>query len=162
MKAWGHAFTAEDTPPRSIADWPAANIAVFSFLLHFPWEMWQTPFYRGAASAPHGPAVWRCTLHAVGDAAIAVLCFLLVAGAVGSFAWPRSPGRKEIVLFTLFSLGIAVVVEWLATGPLQRWGYADRMPILPAVRAGLLPILQWTILPPLVVWIVRWQLAEVR
>ena len=52
-----------------------------------------------------------------------------------------------------------IIVEALATGPLKRWTYDEAMPRLPILGIGLLPLLQWLLLPPLVVWIVRRQIS---
>jgi hypothetical protein len=54
---------------------------------------------------------------------------------------------------------ITIVMERLATGPLGRWAYAERMPIVPLADVGLSPLLQWFVLPPLIVWFVRRQLT---
>ena len=53
---------------------------------------------------------------------------------------------------------MTVLMEWLATGSLNRWAYADSMPIVPFLGIGLLPALQWLLLPPLVVWFTRRQI----
>jgi hypothetical protein len=50
-------------------------------------------------------------------------------------------------------------MERLATGPLGRWAYADAMPVVPVLEVGLSPLVQWIVLPPLIVWFVRRQLG---
>jgi hypothetical protein len=57
---------------------------------------------------------------------------------------------------------ITIVMERLSTGPLGRRAYAERMPIVPLVDVGLSPLLQWIVLPPLIVWFVRRQLTCAR
>ena len=52
-------------------------------------------------------------------------------------------------------LVITTFMEWLATDVLDRWQYAPNMPELPILGTGLLPILQWLTLPPLILWFVR-------
>lgn len=54
---------------------------------------------------------------------------------------------------------ITVVFERLATGPLGSWAYAETMPVVPVLEVGVLPLLQWIVLPPLMVWFVRRQLT---
>ena len=51
------------------------------------------------------------------------------------------------------------MMERLATGPLERWAYAERMPVIPLLEVGLSPLLQWIVVPPLIVWLVRRQLT---
>jgi hypothetical protein len=54
---------------------------------------------------------------------------------------------------------VTLVLEWLATEVLDRWSYSDAMPELPVLGTGLLPVLQWILLPPLIVWFVWRQLT---
>jgi hypothetical protein len=54
---------------------------------------------------------------------------------------------------------ITILMEWLATQVLSRWAYAESMPVIPLLRVGLAPLLQWVVLPPIVVWFVRRQLT---
>lgn len=54
---------------------------------------------------------------------------------------------------------ITIAAEWVLTEGIERWTYAPSMPTLPVLGTGLLPLLQWIILPPLVVWFVHRQLT---
>lgn len=54
---------------------------------------------------------------------------------------------------------ITIVMERLATQVLHRWAYAETMPLVPILGIGLSPLLQWLLLPPLVLWFVRQQLT---
>jgi L-cystine uptake protein TcyP (sodium:dicarboxylate symporter family) len=47
-------------------------------------------------------------------------------------------------------LVIGIVVEWLAVHLLARWNYTDRMPIIPWIGIGWVPVLQMVVLPPLI------------
>ena len=54
-----------------------------------------------------------------------------------------------------------IALEWLATNAWDRWQYAARMPTLPVLGTGLTPLLQWLVLPLLLLWLVRRQLRDV-
>jgi len=41
----------------------------------------------------------------------------------------------------------------------SRWAYSEAMPHLPVLGTGLLPLLQWLVIPPLVLWFIRRQIA---
>ena len=69
------------------------------------------------------------------------------------------PSAGQIAGFVAIGVAITLVLEWLATGPLGRWAYAEAMPVLPLLGVGLTPVLQWVLLPPLVAWFVRRQLT---
>ncbi len=142
-----------------IVDLPELNVAIFAFLLNYPWEFLQVPFFAGMASAPHWDAVQFCTGATLGDAGIALISFWAVAAVAGSRAWILEPSAPHVLGFIAVGVGITVVAEWIATEVLHRWAYAERMPTLPVLGTGILPLLQWIVVPPLVVWFVRRHLA---
>ncbi len=145
---------------RRMVDLPEVNLAIVSFLLNFLWEMWQVPFFKGMPDLPHWAGIKACTSASVGDTLISLAAFWVVAAVVQSRAWILHPTRRDIVGFTLLGILSTVGIEWLSTGPLGRWAYAEHMPTLPVLEIGLLPLLQWAFLPPLVVWIVKRQLGH--
>jgi hypothetical protein len=55
-----------------------------------------------------------------------------------------------------------VAQEHLATGVLNRWQYADAMPVVPVLGTGLAPVLQWLLLPLPVLGLARGQLRGGR
>lgn len=138
---------------------PELNVVIFAFLLNFVWEFWQVPFYRDMPSAPHWQATTVCSLAAVGDAVIMLVAFCAVAAIMRARTWVLKPSAPQVVVFTMTGIAITLMMEWVATESLHMWVYADRMPVLPLLGIGLLPLLQWVILPPLVVWFVHRQLA---
>lgn len=146
-------------PLRRVLEAPEANVAVFAFLLNYPWEFLQVPLFRGMAEAPHWEAVKFCTGATLGDAVIAVVAFWGVTAACGNRRWILRPSAVQVAGFTATGLAITLVLEWLATGPLGRWAYAEAMPIVPLLGVGLSPVLQWILLPPLVAWLVRRQMT---
>lgn len=145
-------------PLRRVLEAPEANVAVFAFLLDYPWEFLQVPLFRGMAAAPHWEAVKFCTGATLGDAVIAVVAFWGVAAAAGTRRWILRPSAAQVAGFVAIGLAITLALEWLATGPLGRWEYAEAMPVVPLIGVGLAPALQWILLPPLVAWFVRRQL----
>ena len=142
-----------------VVNLPEVNVVIFAFLLNFVWEFWQVPFFAGMSSASHWSATRICSLASAGDAIIALTSFWLAAAVAQRRAWVLQPSAKQVAIFTTLGVVITVVGEWLGTEMLGWWSYAERMPTLPLLGTGLLPLLQWMILPPLVVWFVRRQLT---
>jgi hypothetical protein len=140
-------------------DTPEVNVVIFAFLLNFVWEFWQVPFFRDMASAPHWSATMFCSLASVGDGIIMLVSFGVVAAIAGAHAWILQPSAMQVAIFAMTGVAITVTAERVATERLQWWSYADRMPTLPLLGTGVLPLLQWLVLPPLVVWFVRRQLT---
>lgn len=131
---------------------PWASLAFFAFLLNFSWELLQVPFYRGMAEAPHLQATLFCLRATGGDVLIALAGYGSVAARTGRL-WLANAVRGRMVAFVGASVAIAAVVEWVSVHVLERWAYVDGVPVVMGV--GLPPLLQWTILPPAVLWLSR-------
>ena len=104
----------------------------------------------------------NCTLATVGDVGISLVSFWIVAAISKSRRWIHRPSRKQISIFTLVGVVITVVFEALATGPLDRWTYAESMPTIPFLGTGLVPLSMWLLMPPLTIWFVKRHLSNVR
>lgn len=139
---------------------PEVNIAIFAFLLNFVWEVQQMPFFALPSSLSCQERVINCTLATVGDVAIMLTGFWVVAALARSRRWILQPSGWHIAVFLSVVIFITIIFESLATGVLNRWEYASIMPTLPGLGTGLLPLLQWLLLPLLVIWFLRRQLQE--
>ena len=57
----------------------------------------------------------------------------------------------------MVGLVLGVTVEWLAVYVLHRWAYTARMPRVPGLDVGLVPVAQMLVLPPVIFRLVaRW------
>lgn len=137
---------------------PEFNIGLFAFLLNYPWEFLQVPFYQGMPDAAHWDAILFCSRATAGDALIALAGFWGVALVSGNRQWVMRPTWWQVTGFSALAVVITVGFEWHATVIAGRWAYADVMPLLPFIGTGLLPVLQWVVLPPLIVWLVYRQI----
>jgi hypothetical protein len=144
---------------RRLIDSPETHVAIFAFWLNLTWEFAQVPLYAGMPTAEHWRAILVCGRATAGDVALALLAFWTVAATTGSRRWILRPTGRQVLALVAVGVLVSVLMEWLATQVLNRWAYAESMPILPVLRVGLSPVLQWVLLPPLVVWFVRRQLT---
>ena len=140
---------------------PEWNVALFSFLLSFFWEVQQMPFYQVSNDFSCFDRTRNCTLATVGDVGISLTSFWVVAALSKSRQWVHRPNRRQIIIFTLVGVVITVIFEALATGLLDRWTYAESMPTIPFLGTGLLPLAMWLLMPPLTIWFVQRQLSGV-
>jgi len=138
---------------------PESNMAIFSFLLNFVWEMWQITFFVAIPIEPHWVGVAACTQATFGDVAISLIAFWSVAALARSRWWIIRSSSAQVVSFVAVAVVITIMLEALATGPLERWSYTPSMPTLPITGTGILPLFQWILLPPLTIWFVRRQLT---
>jgi hypothetical protein len=145
---------------RVVVDLPELNIGIFAFLLSFPWEILQSPFFQGMTAARHGDAVRICTLATLGDVGLMLINFWIVAWVGGGRRWPLQPTVARVASFTGLGLAVTILCEILATQVWHRWSYSDLMPTIPVLKVGLIPLLMWGVLPPLILWFVRRQLRS--
>lgn len=134
------------------------NVLLFGFLLNLPWELLQIPFFTGMPSIAHWDGVIQCVAAAAGDAVILLVAFWATACLRRTREWISRPTLKAIAVFVALGIIVTIVLEWWATGDSGRWTYAETMPTIPWLGTGVLPLLQWLLIPPLVVWLVRRQI----
>ena len=134
---------------------PEINISIFGFLLNFVWEIWQAPLFQSMDSLTHFEATLHCTLAALGDVVILLIAFWIIALTERSRHWIFHPKTIQVIGFIAIGVVITVVIEAIAIHVLNRWQYATVMPTLPILGTGIAPILQWLIIPPIIVSMMR-------
>jgi hypothetical protein len=144
---------------RIVLSLPELNIALFAFLLNFVWEMLQVPFFRGMTQAPHWDALLICLQATLGDVGIALAAFGTIAWLGRDRHWPTRSRPAQIAAFALIGILITTAFEWLATQVWSLWRYSELMPMVPFLGVDLVPLLQWIVLAPLVIWFVHRQLT---
>ena len=131
---------------------PVVYWTFVSLVLNYAWEMAQVPFFSSMAGSPLGKHALRCLGSAVGDVLLGGIAYLLAALTTRSLSWPRS-GRWLVptAVWVVVGLAAAVAVERVAVSQ-GRWTYGGAMPTLLGV--GLLPLLQWLVVPliTLAIW----------
>lgn len=139
---------------------PEFSVAVFALLLNYPWEFLQVPLFENMPEARHWDAILTCTRATLGDAVITLIAFWCVSLAARSRSWIMLPNTSRIMMFASTGVLITIVIERLALAGvwLGGWQYSSLMPIVPGVEVGLSPVLQWIVLPPIVVWFSRRQM----
>ena len=144
---------------RALTATPEFNLAVFALLLNFPWEVLQAPLFEGMAAAPHSAVVGACLQATLGDAVITLLAHAGIVVVTRRRRWMLGPAPHELAGFVAVGVGITAMIEWLATQGhwAQTWAYSTAMPVIPGIEIGLSPLLQWVIVPPIVLWFVRRQ-----
>lgn len=126
---------------------PEWVLVMYAFLLHFAWEMLQTPFFEAMAAMAHWPATLVCLQATLGDAAIALAAFGITAAVRHDRGWFLAPPAGALAIYLAAGLLITVALELHAVYWAQRWAYSSLMPVLPGVRVGLVPIVQWIVIP---------------
>ncbi len=120
--------------------------------LNYGWELAQSGLFTEESNAGN---VWlHCFVASLGDGIMVLLLFGIGRLICGHRNWFVHPGLKGYAILTLAGVLMAVAVEWVAVHMLQRWSYAQAMPLIPGFEIGLVPVLQMVLLPPLIFRIV--------
>lgn len=141
---------------------PELPVAVFSFLLHFVWEFVQVPTYAGMAELPHWEAIKLCMSATFGDVGFALTAFWVACLAARRRDWVLRPTRVPSAVFVTVGIALTVGFEYYYTNISLRWTYSELMPLVPPLGTGLSPLLQWLVIPPLVIWLARRHLLGAR
>ena len=140
---------------------PEFNVAVFSFLLNFVWEYIQAPTYAGMIETNHWDGIKLCTSATFGDVGFALTAFWIASLASRSRQWIFEPKAWQLLMFLGIGIGLTIGFEFYYTTISLRWTYSELMPLVPPFGTGLSPLLQWVVVPLLVLWFVRRQIHGV-
>ena len=118
-----------------------------SFLLNFAWELLQLPLYKNAAyNIDH---IAFCALASLADVLMVLLLYFGLAFIFKDTFWIQYLKIKRVLLLVLIGGGGAVLSE-IRHLSLGSWEYDKSMPLLPFVKVGIAPVLQFMILPLLI------------
>ena len=128
------------------------TIFVVAVLSNYPWELAQSPLYVGLEDIR--TTLWHCFVASLGDG-LMVLGIVAVGGVIlRRPTWFVHLGVQGIIVMLMVGFVLGVTVEWVAVHVLQRWAYTARMPRVPGLDVGLVPVAQMLILPPLILRLV--------
>jgi hypothetical protein len=121
--------------------------------LNFAWEMLQADWFASMHGLPLLRATLLCLRASLGDLVITAVAFAIAALVRRSPTWPAERGIiVPAAIFLTVAIAIAVVCEAFALSA-SRWQYDASMPTLFGI--GLLPLLQWLVLPIVDLWTFR-------
>lgn len=124
-----------------------------AFAFHLGWEFAHLPLYElwGDDSRQRIVTyVFHCT---VGDVLIATGAFLGTAAVLRRLDWPRRMPWLGGLLTVTAGLAYTVFSEWYNVYQIGAWSYAASMPLVAGI--GLSPLLQWLVVPSLMVMAMR-------
>jgi hypothetical protein len=123
--------------------------SAIAFVLNLMWEIAHVRLYTIWFEADGLAIAWAILHCSLGDVVIALTMFALTGVALRHWNWPAS---RPWTGGTIFVAGAVVFTGWSEWHNVYRagnWGYTESMPTIFGV--GLSPLLQWVILPPLIV-----------
>ncbi len=131
---------------------PELQLLMHGGPLALAWEFLQSPFYSDTFTAAWTTVVYN-RLHCTGgDLLILLGGFWLVALGWGR-EWMTAATQAPLRAFVGLSLAYTAFSEYYNVHLVQRWAYSSWMPTIAGI--GLVPLLQWLVVPMLSVYLVR-------
>ncbi len=129
---------------------PELYISFYAFLLNLFWEAIQAPLFVFDQQSSVFPLT-GCLLFCSGVDSLMILTSYWTLSVVARNRYWFLPKRPSYwVSFVGVGLLLAFISEYTAIHYRNLWQYSERMPVIPGLDIGLTPILQWLILPPIV------------
>ncbi len=119
-------------------------IILFAFLLNAAWEILQIPLYKGGVY--EWDHILFCVLASVADVIMVLLIYFGFAFIYKNELWIKNFSASRIIILVLTG-GVGAVVAEIRHLSIGTWSYADAMPLIPFIKVGLSPVLQFMILP---------------
>ena len=143
----------ESPAARLTGPWSAPElwVVLLGLPLNAAWEFAQSPLYADW-DREWTYLLWTRLHCTIGDILILMGAFWLTSLVFRTRQWVGAKRGAEL-LFVLLALGYTVWSEWYNVSVRASWGYTPAMPAI--VGIGLAPMLQWLLLPPLTLWLLK-------
>lgn len=128
------------------------RVFAIAVAVNYAWEMGQAYLYEPMGSL--WEATRRCLIASLVDGVLVLVVVAAGQLVFRSSGWYTAASAARYVFAAACGLTLAVAVEWwgLETG---RWVYTARMPRLPGIDLGLVPLVQLPLMAPLTLWLAR-------
>ena len=123
--------------------------SALAFVLNLAWEIAHARLYTIWAEADGMSIAWTLFHCSLGDVLIALSMFVLAEIALWRADWPASRPWTGSVIVVIGAMAFTAWSEWFNVYSVGNWDYTASMPVIFGI--GLTPLLQWLILPPVMV-----------
>lgn len=123
--------------------------SALAFALNLLWEIAQVRLYTIWDAADQMAVAWALLHCTLGDVVIALALFVLVGALLRCEDWPVLHPWTGGAIVVIGAIAYTVWSEWFNVYRVGSWGYTASMPMIFGI--GLAPLLQWLILPPVMV-----------
>jgi hypothetical protein len=135
--------------------WPETRLIMLGLPLELLWETAQFPLYDVWHQNDWGYILYGLAHCTFGDLLILLAAYEIVALLRRNRGWYLTHAVSGAVLFTLLGAGYTIYSEILNVRIKGTWGYTELMPLVPGIDIGGMPLLQWLLIPPILLWLMR-------
>ena len=142
-------------PQRKWFSIPELQLLMFGLPLELLWEVAQFPLYSVWHEGDWSYILYGLAHCTLGDLLILLVTYWVVALLNRSRYWYRSNILVNGFLFIFLGLGYTIYSEIVNVGIKGTWDYTELMPIIPVIEIGGMPFMQWVLVPPVLLWLMR-------
>lgn len=152
------AVKPESAPPIQIKNWrstPEIQLIMLALPLELLWEIAQFPLYKVWQEGDWSYILYGLAHCTLGDLLILLIVYWFVALLNRDRYWYRSSILLNGLLFTALGVAYTIYSETINVRVRGTWDYTELMPIVPIIDIGGMPFLQWLLIPPVILWLLR-------
>jgi hypothetical protein len=160
-KIWRSAPSKQVTPDPSthaqgkLLLLPETQLVMFGLPLQLLWEIAQFPLYTVWHEGTWSYILYGLAHCTLGDLFIMLTCYWIVALLNRNRYWHQTNILVNGFLFSLLGLGYTIYSEMLNVNIKGTWAYTELMPVIPIIEIGGMPFMQWVLIPPVTLWLMR-------
>lgn len=147
--------SAPETPKPGWRNLPELRLLIIALPLELLWEIAQFPLYDVWHQNDWGYILYGLVHCTIGDLLILLVIYEFVALLNRDRRWYARNNMVNAVLFTLLGAGYTIFSEIMNARIKGTWGYTELMPLIPVLEIGGMPLLQWILIPPLILWFMK-------
>ncbi len=130
-----------------------AQWAAVTLVFHLAWETAHVRLYTLWSDPDRWYVAWSVLHCTLGDVVVGTAAFGFAAWLLARVDWPiHRPWDGTAIVIAIGTI-FTIWSEWNNVYRLKLWAYAPAMPTILGI--GVSPLLQWIVLPPLIVLTVR-------
>jgi hypothetical protein len=144
--------------PKSSKLWhsvPEIQLMMLALPLELLWEVAQFPLYTVWHEGDWNYILYGLAHCTLGDLIILLAAYWVVALLNRDRNWHLNTVLPNGALFVVLGAVYTVYSEIMNVRIKGTWDYTELMPIVPVVDIGAMPFLQWILVPPVLLWLMR-------
>jgi hypothetical protein len=134
---------------------PEIKLIALALPLELLWEIAQFPLYTVWHQNDWGYILYGLAHCTLGDLLILLILYELIALIQWDRYWYRHSVLPGGALFIIAGIGYTIYSEITNVRLKGTWGYTELMPIVPLIEIGGMPFLQWLLIPPVLLLLMR-------